>query len=217
MNNTLPNYDEKSTSQFSAVKQLINMGYNYLTREEVRDILHKQDYKYLLEEITFQAMRKINDESVSDKSILNRIYEIQKTKFDNGSESASLNIYNNDTIIEYVGLAADEIRRIENFRRIRSHSVKIYPLAEWGMSEQDCLDYCYSCGWNWQENGHELYDILDRVSCWCCTNKNQKEIQNIIKYLPEYWDLIKKYEIRCGIPYKGKGCRFYEKAILSEQ
>ena len=31
MNNTLPNYDEKSTSQFSAVKQLINMGYNYLT------------------------------------------------------------------------------------------------------------------------------------------------------------------------------------------
>ena len=39
MNNTLPNYDEKSTSQFSAVKQLINMGYNYLTREKVRDIL----------------------------------------------------------------------------------------------------------------------------------------------------------------------------------
>ena len=100
MNNTLPNYDEKSTSQFSAVKQLINMGYNYLTREEVRDILHKQDYKYLLEEITFQAMRKINDESVSDKSILNRIYEIQKTKFDNGSESASLNIYNMLTMAE---------------------------------------------------------------------------------------------------------------------
>lgn len=100
MNNTLPNYDEKSTSQFSAVKQLINMGYNYLTREKVRDILHKQDYKYLLEEITFQAMRKLNDESVSDKSILNRIYEIQKTNFDNGSESASLNIYNMLTMAE---------------------------------------------------------------------------------------------------------------------
>lgn len=127
------------------------------------------------------------------------------------------NKYNNDIIIEYVGLAADEIGRIEKFRRIRSQSIKIYPLAEWGMSEQACLDYCYSFGWNWQENGHELYDILDRVSCWCCTNKNQKEIQNIIKYLPEYWALIKEYEMRCGIPYKGKGCKFYEKAILAEQ
>ncbi len=94
MNRTLPNYDEKSTSQFSAVKQLINMGYNYLTRAEVKQMLQKQDYKYLLEEITFQAMRKINNSAVSDKSILNRIYEIQKTNFDRGSESASLNIYN---------------------------------------------------------------------------------------------------------------------------
>ena len=68
MNSTLPNYDEKSTSQFSAVKQLINMGYNYLSRAEVRQILQKQDYKNLLEEITFQAVRKINDDTVSDKS-----------------------------------------------------------------------------------------------------------------------------------------------------
>ena len=105
MNSTLPNYDEKSTSQFSAVKQLINMGYNYLSRAEVRQILQKQDYKNLLEEITFQAMRKINDDTVSDKSIQNRIYEIQKTNIDS-SDSSSLNIYKalmtGESVNEYV-------------------------------------------------------------------------------------------------------------------
>ena len=67
--NNLPNYDEKSTSQFSAIRQIINMGYTYLSREEVRQILHKQDYKNILEDIAFQAMRKINDDTVSDKTI----------------------------------------------------------------------------------------------------------------------------------------------------
>lgn len=123
--------------------------------------------------------------------------------------------YEYDTIVEYIGLAADEIRRIEKFRCIRSKSIKLFPLAEWGLKEKDCLEYCFSSGWNWQENGYELYDLLDRVSCWCCTNKNLKEIKNIIRYLPEYWNCIKEYEARSGVPYKGKGCIFYESSVLS--
>lgn len=100
--NNLPNYDEKSTSQFSALRQIINMGYTYLSREEVRQILHKQDYKNILEDITFNAMRKINDDTVSDKSIRNRIYDIQKINFNNGSDDASLSVYNILTIVESV-------------------------------------------------------------------------------------------------------------------
>ena len=78
------------------------------------------------------------------------------------------------------------------------------------MTEEECLIYCRDHGWNWEEDGVDLYDVLDRVSCWCCSNKNQKEIKNIIMYLPEYWQRIKNYETRCGIPYKGKGCKYYE-------
>ena len=40
----------------------------------------------------------------------------------------------NYTLIEYVGIAADETKRIKD---------KNYPLVEWGMTEQDCLSYCY--------------------------------------------------------------------------
>lgn len=32
-----------------------------------------------------------------------------------------------------------------------------------------------------------LYDVLDRVSCWCCRNKNMKELKAIHDFLPQYW------------------------------
>lgn len=128
--------------------------------------------------------------------------------------------YRNETIVEYVGVAADESMRIEKYRSKRSKTVKLYPLIEWGMKESDCLDYCYSNGWNWHEETPEtecgwveLYEILDRVSCWCCANKNQKEIKNIMHYLPNYWKRIREYECRCMVPYKGKGCEYFEKKL----
>lgn len=124
--------------------------------------------------------------------------------------------YGDEVIVEYIGVASDEPQRIEKYRSKRNKTIKLYPLAEWNMTEQDCLDYCYSNGWNWKENDIELYAILDRVSCWCCANKNQKEIKNIMSYLPKYWEKIKEYEDRCLIPYKGKGCEYFEKKLKGD-
>lgn len=55
------------------------------------------------------------------------------------------------------------------------------------MTEKDCLNYCYKNGYKWLEDGKMLYGILDRVSCWCCANKNNKELDNMWIYLPNYW------------------------------
>ena len=82
----------------------------------------------------------------------------------------------------YVGIAADETPRLQKERK----PYKLFPLAEFGMTEADCLQYCYSAGYFWLEGSIRLYDILDRVSCWCCCNKNLKELRNIRQYLPEY-------------------------------
>lgn len=95
--------------------------------------------------------------------------------------------YGND-YIEYIGIAIDEPKRIEKFE---NNIHKIMPLVLWGMSEKECLNYCYSRGFNWNENGVELYSILDRVSCWCCANKNLKELENYKKYLPDYYKQLK--------------------------
>lgn len=84
---------------------------------------------------------------------------------------------------EYIGIAADEIERIKKERTIH----KLLPLVDWKMTEKDCLNYCYEKGFFWEENGIKLYDILDRVSCWCCGFKNKPELDNMLKYLPDYY------------------------------
>ena len=46
----------------------------------------------------------------------------------------------------YVGIAADETPRLQKERK----PYKLFPLAEFGMTEADCLQYCYSAdisGW----------------------------------------------------------------------
>ena len=70
------------------------------------------------------------------------------------------------------------------------------------MTERDCLTYCYSKVFDWFENGIDLYSILDRVSCWCCCNKNKKELYNIWRYLPQYWERLKKLQSKIDRPMK---------------
>lgn len=67
------------------------------------------------------------------------------------------------------------------------------------------LFYCYDRGFFWEENGIRLYDVLDRVSCWCCANKNLKELRNIRTHLPKYWNRLKDLQSRTDRPMKGPG------------
>ena len=99
---------------------------------------------------------------------------------------------------EYVGIAYDEQNRLSKERK----GNKLFPLAEWEMTEKDCLEYCYNKGYNWNEDGIELYSILDRVSCWCCCNKNLKELENYYKYLPKYWNKLKELQSKTDRPMK---------------
>lgn len=99
---------------------------------------------------------------------------------------------------EYVGIAYDEQSRLSKERK----GNKLFPLAEWKMKEKDCLDYCYKKGYNWNEDSIELYNILDRVSCWCCCNKNLKELKNYYKYLPQYWNKLKELQSKTDRPMK---------------
>ena len=101
-----------------------------------------------------------------------------------------------DDYRELVGIAKDEEHRIKNDYH------KVYPLFYWKMTEKECLEYCYSKGFYWEENGVRLYDVLDRVSCWCCANKNLKELRNYYKYLPDYWNRLKEFQKRTDRPFK---------------
>lgn len=114
---------------------------------------------------------------------------------------------------EYIGIAADELDRINN----KQNEGKLMPLVEWGMTEKDCLDYCHQQGYFWNEGEIELYQILKRVSCWCCANKNLKELRAYYDFLPQYWSKLKEMQNKTAIPfYRNKETveeiekRFYE-------
>lgn len=107
--------------------------------------------------------------------------------------------------IVYVGIAADEKKRL-----CKEHkSYKRFPLVKFGMTEVDCLQYCREHGFDWKEsncNNIDLYTILDRVSCWCCANKNLKELRNIYKYMPYYWEKLREFQSKTERPMK-KYCK----------
>lgn len=114
-----------------------------------------------------------------------------------GEKLSTLEKYQKDKIA-YCGIAVDEEKRL---LKERKDNVR-FPLAECGMTEKDCLEYCHEKGYFWEENGIELYSILDRVSCWCCCNKNKKELYNIYRYLPQYWERLKDLQSKIDRPMK---------------
>lgn len=84
-------------------------------------------------------------------------------------------------IIQYVGIAADEPNRERD---------KNYPLITWGMSEADCLKYCYDRGFTWGG----LYEHKKRVSCWCCPLQSLKDLKWLYVVRPELWTQLKEMD-----------------------
>lgn len=133
-------------------------------------------------------------------------------------------------VVQYIGIAADEAERAREFK---------YPLIEWGMTEADCLAYCKERGFDWDG----LYDIFNRVSCWCCPLQSFDELRKLRKHFPDLWErlrymdkhtwrkFLKNYSveqldirfdfeeerIRQGLPIKGK--EFYSelKKLIQEE
>lgn len=67
--------------------------------------------------------------------------------------------------------------------------------------------------------GVRLYDILSRVSCWCCRNKNLTELKAIYQYLPEYWERLKIMQGKLRVPMKGDSKSVFdlEKRFMAEK
>lgn len=112
----------------------------------------------------------------------------------------------NAEVYDYVGIALDETSRIHT----NEYHGRLLPLVyDAKMTEAECLAYCRARGYDWKEetiateSGYvDLYDILDRVSCWCCANKNLKELRAIYTYLPEYWEHLKHLQSMTDRPMK---------------
>ena len=104
---------------------------------------------------------------------------------------------------EYVGICYDEPERWDKCDR----KERLLPLVDFKMTQADCLKFCYDRGYTWTEDAGageiDLYkDLVDRVSCWCCRNKNLKELKNYFEKAPKYWNALVEMEKRIGEPMK---------------
>lgn len=93
-------------------------------------------------------------------------------------------------IIEYIGIAADEQYRLK--RKRNQNPNHVHPLVEWGMTEADCLQYCYKRGYDWGG----LYQHFKRVSCWCCPLQSLDELRELYRHYPDLWEQLKAWDKR---------------------
>ena len=93
-------------------------------------------------------------------------------------------------VYEYVGIAADEMFRLE--RKQNQNPNHVHPLVDWNMTEQDCLDYCYSRGYDWGG----LYRKFKRASCWCCPLQSLEELRKLYTFYPDLWETLKEWDRR---------------------
>lgn len=79
--------------------------------------------------------------------------------------------------VHLIGIAADEKKRLKNKKNVR------YPLSEWGVTEAQALEYCYSKGITWRG----LYKNRTRVSCFCCPFQRKASLKILRKTHPDLW------------------------------
>lgn len=105
--------------------------------------------------------------------------------------------------VRYIGIAADEIMRL-NGAKVSRYTIR-YPLYEWDMSEADALEYCKAHGFDWGG----LYDLMPRVSCFCCPLQRIGQLRVLRYEFPELWMQMLEWDMQLGA--SNRGFRGYDK------
>ena len=109
-------------------------------------------------------------------------------------EKYERDLINQYELIEYVGIAADEQPRLDR----ESNKNHNHPLVDWNWTESDALNYCYDKGFDWEG----LYEIFDRVSCWCCPLQSLKDLKSLWKHFPDLWNELNEMDKQTWIKFK---------------
>jgi len=95
--------------------------------------------------------------------------------------------------IIYLGYVINEKSRnrqkiIKNYQEGIKKEGHIYPLVDWGWTEQDCVNYLEQKGLK-----HPLIDRFKRTGCWLCPKQSKLSLKNLYLYYPKLWKKLKQY------------------------
>lgn len=102
-------------------------------------------------------------------------------------------------VIQYIGIAADEGYRLH--RKNNQDQNHRHPLVEWGWTEGDAMAYCRGKGYDWEG----LYNLFNRVSCWCCPLQQLSELRTLRREFPDLWQELKRLDNATWRTFKNKG------------
>jgi len=84
---------------------------------------------------------------------------------------------------EYIGFSTDEVKRTQTKWMLERKWPVRFPLIEVGMGEADSLAYCKNLGYDWDG----LYDVFNRVGCFCCPKGGKTKRRLIQAHYPVLW------------------------------
>lgn len=174
--------------EFPEMEEHIRKVEEYIGRE-ITTIKSEHDFmywatQYEMQIVTSKVSGHYPGEIVNGKGWPTRLARWCNQKFKRDVCNAYLReLRKQYDVVIYAGIAADEPSRERDLN---------YPLIKWNMTEADCLQYCYARGFDW--NG--LYEIWDRVSCWCCPLQSMDSLRKLKKYRPELWKKLKEMDDR---------------------
>jgi 3'-phosphoadenosine 5'-phosphosulfate sulfotransferase (PAPS reductase)/FAD synthetase len=94
---------------------------------------------------------------------------------------------NENGYAKYIGIAFDEQQRAGKNKK---GEILKYPLIEWGITEKQALEYCYSKGFDWGG----LYEKFVRVSCCLCPLQRLGELKTVYNEFPELWEDMRRLD-----------------------
>lgn len=104
-------------------------------------------------------------------------------------------------IVQYLGIAADEPKRIQKHTRPGI----ILPLVDAGWDETYCRQWC-------EENNllSPIYTTSARGGCWFCHNQGVNQLRLLRKEYPDYWELLLKWDKDSPTTFKPDGHTVYD-------
>ena len=85
----------------------------------------------------------------------------------------------------YIGFAADESKRINASSKKEGFN---FPLATWGWSESDALDYLIETGWC-----ADFHLDFNRTGCFLCPKQSVESLKTLCAKYPDQWNELMHY------------------------
>lgn len=106
-------------------------------------------------------------------------------------------------VVQYVGIAADETKRIANTH----NSKKTLPLVDIGWTEADAMAWCRE---------HDLVSpvygggIKGRDGCFFCPMQGLDKLRNLRRKYPDLWSLMLKWDVDSPVTFGAYGITLHD-------